>query len=168
MSHRLAPLTPEHDLDGFASGRPALDEWLRTHARTATGQGTRTSVLLDDATDEVVGYFAIAPHLLERDAAPRRIRRGAPARIPAILLAKLALDQRLHGNGLGAELLVHALTTIVSAARTAGGRVVVVGSIDDSAAAFYAAHDFTPTPRDPHRLVMKLSTAAKALGLRWP
>lgn len=168
MSRRIAPLAPEHLLDGFASGRPVLDGWLQTHARTATGQGTRTYVLTAEATDEVVGYFAIAPHLLERDAAPRRVGRGAPARIPAILLAKLALDQRLHGQGLGAELLVHALSTIVSAARTAGGRLVVVDAIDDSAAAFYAAHDFTPTPHDPHRLVMKLSTAAKALGLDWP
>lgn len=168
MSRRLAPLAPEHELDGFDSGQPALDEWLRTHARTAAGQGTRTYVLLDAAAEEVVGYFAIAPHLLERDAAPRRIGRGAPARIPAILLAKLALDQRLHGQGLGAELLVHALTTIVTAARGAGGRIVVVDAIDDAAAAFYAAHDFHATPRDPRRLAMKLSTAAKALGLAWP
>jgi hypothetical protein len=41
-------------------------------------------------------------------------------------LAKLALDQRLHGEGLGSELLVHALTTIIGAARAAGGRLVVV------------------------------------------
>jgi GNAT superfamily N-acetyltransferase len=49
-----------------------------------------------------------------------------PQRIPALLLAKLALDQRLQGQGLGAELLAHALTTIVTAARSAGGRIVVV------------------------------------------
>ena len=168
MRGRLAPLAPAHRLDGFASGQPALDGWLRAHARTATGQGTRTYVLTDDGADAVVGYFAIAPHLLERDAAPRRVGRGAPARIPAILLAKLALDRRLHGQGLGAELLVHALTTIGGAARAAGGRIVVVDAIDDAAAAFYAAHDFTPTLRDPRRLAMKLSTAARALGLPWP
>ena len=168
MSHRLAPLSADHGLDSFSSGQPAHDDWLLTHARNATGQGTRTYVLLDEATDEVAGYFAIAPHLLERQAAPRRIGRSAPARIPAVLLAKLALDRRLHGQGPGAELLVHALTTIVDAARAAGGRIVVVDAIDDSAAAFYAAHDFVATPNDPHRLVMKLSTASKALGLDWP
>lgn len=169
MSLRLAALAPEHDLDSFASGQPALDEWLHRHAHGAAGRGTRTYVLVDEGVPEAVsGYFAIAPHLLERDAAPRRIGGGAPARIPAILLAKLALDRQLHGRGLGSELLVHALTTIVGAARSAGGRLVVVDAIDDAAAAFYAAHDFMPTPRDPHRLVMKPSSAAKALGLAWP
>lgn len=167
MSFRLAPLAAEHDLAPFDSGQPALDGWLRTHARTATGQGTRTYVLTDDA-GTVVGFFSIAPHLLQRDEAPRRIARGAPARIPAILLAKLALDRRLHGQGLGGELLTHALATIVRAARTAGGRLVVVDAIDDHAAAFYRAHDFHPAPHDPHRLVAKLSSTASALGLEWP
>lgn len=168
MSHRLEPLTADHDLDAFDSGKPPLDEWLARHARNAAVQGTRTYVLIDTRTEAVAGYFAIAPHLLARDEAPRRISRGAPARIPAILLAKLALDQRLHGQGLGSELLVHALTTITNAARTAGGRLIVVDAIDDQAAAFYRAHDFQPAPSDPQRLVMKLSTAASGLGLSWP
>jgi GNAT superfamily N-acetyltransferase len=168
VSHHVEPLADGHDLDAFICGHPSLDAWLREHARNATRQGTRTYLLLDNDTDAVAGYFAIAPHLLERDDAPRRVGRGAPSRIPAILLAKLALNERLHGRGLGAELLVHALTTIVNAARSAGGRVVVVDAIDDNATSFYQAHDFTPTPDNPHRLVMKLSTAAAALGLPWP
>jgi GNAT superfamily N-acetyltransferase len=169
VSYKLHPLSPDHHhLDSFDSGTPPLDEWLRRHARNAAGQGTRTYLLIDEKTEVVDGYFAIAPHLLARDEAPRSIGRGAPARIPAILLAKLALDQRLHGRGLGAELLIHALTTIIAAARTAGGRIIVVDAIDDNAAAFYRAHDFQPAPSDPQRLVMKLSTAARALSLPWP
>ena len=96
------------------------------------------------------------------------VRTGAPRQIPAILLAKLALDGSRQGQGLGSELLVVALQVIVEAARAAGGRLVVVDAIDDAAAAFYRHHDFTPLPGDPRRLVLKLSTAAKALGLTWP
>jgi hypothetical protein len=66
----------------------------------ATGQGTRTYLLITQATGVVGGYFAIAPHLLERDDTPPGVRRGAPKRIPAILLAKLALDESLHALGL--------------------------------------------------------------------
>lgn len=169
MSYRVEPLGAGHDLAAFQCGRPALNDWLRRHAHTAAGQGTRTYILVSTGRDApVAGYFAIAPHLLRKAEAPPRIGRGAPAQIPAILLAKLALDERLHGRGLGGELLVHALRTIVAAARGAGGRVVVVDALDDSAAAFYRAHDFAPTPHDPRRLVMKLSTVARALGERWP
>lgn len=168
MSFRVEPLDDSHQLNQFVCGRPDLDEWLRHHARNATRQGTRTYVLIDETSAAVVGYFAVAPHLIEREQAPRGVGRGAPQRIPAILLAKLALDERLQGRGLGSELLVHALTTILTAARSAGGRVVVVDAIDDAAAGFYGAHDFQPSPTDPRRLVLKLSTVASALGLEWP
>ena len=63
---------------------------------------------------------------------------------------------------------VRALRTIIDAARGAGGKVVVVDAIDSSAAAFYRHHDFEPLPNREDRLVMKLSTAARALGVDWP
>jgi GNAT superfamily N-acetyltransferase len=168
VSYRVEPLGAGHDLDDFACGHRELDEWLKRYARGATGQGTRTYLLIEEASGTVVGYFALAPHLIEREQAPQSIGRGAPRRIPAILLAKLALHERLQGQGLGSELLVHALTTILAAARSAGGRIVVVDAIDEDAASFYRAHDFQPSPTNPHRLVLKLSTIARALGLTWP
>ncbi|MGI8684726.1 MAG: GNAT family N-acetyltransferase [Acidimicrobiales bacterium] len=143
-----------------------MSAWLSKHARGPTRQGTRIYVLFDGA--DVVGYFALAPHFLEREDAPRNIGRGAPRQIPAILLAKLALDHSVQGQGLGSELLVFALRTIVEAARRAGGRLVIVDAIDDAARDFYEHHDFQSLPGDDRRLVLKLNTAAKALGVRWP
>ena len=167
MTARVEALEENHDLSTFACGNVELDTWLRVHARPATGQGTRTFVVVDDH-DDVVGYFAILPHVLDREDAPPKIARGAPRQIPAVLLAKLALSSALQGEGLGSELLVRALHTIVDAARVAGGRLIVVDAIDDAAAAFYRHHDFAPLPNRADRLVMKLSTAAKALGVDWP
>jgi GNAT superfamily N-acetyltransferase len=168
VSQRVEPLSDGHDLDLFHCGHHDLDAWLQRHARHAVRQGTRTYVLVDQDSRAVLGYFAVAPHLVQRGDAPRRVARGAPARIPAILLAKSALDERRHGQVLGGELLIHALRTIVDVARSAGGRLIVVDAIDDAAASFYRAHDFEPTPNNPHRLVMKFSTAAHALGVPWP
>ncbi|MGI8793116.1 MAG: GNAT family N-acetyltransferase [Acidimicrobiales bacterium] len=156
----------DHRLDEFRCGNADLDDWLKHHARGATGHGTRTYVVVHEAN--LVGYFAIAPHYLRRQDAPRKIARGAPSEIPAVLLAKLALDQSIQGQGLGSELLVFALRRIVEAARQAGGRLVVVDAIDDPARRFYEHHDFEPLPDDDRRLMMKLSTAAKALKLDWP
>ncbi len=167
MSYRVEPLAG-HDLDAFDCGHGALTEWLQRHARNAAGQGTRTYLLVEDATRTVAGYFAIAPYLVERDTVPPGVGRGAPNRIPAILLAKLALRNDLHGQGLGAELLVYALSTIVTAARSAGGRLIVVNAVNSNAADFYCAHDFQSSPTDPCRLIMKLSTTARALDLPWP
>ena len=84
------------------------------------------------------------------------------------ILAKLALDRRFQRKGLGAELLVRALERIVEAAKQAGGKLVVVDAIDDETATFYEHHDFVRLPGNPRRLVMKISTIAKELGMAWP
>ena len=167
MKLEVEPLSDHHDLAAFSCGVAELDAWLTTHARTATGHGTRTYFVIDES-GRVVGYFAVAPHTIDRGDLAARSGRGAPRQIPAILLAKLALAEELHGQRLGGELLVMALRTIVGAARRAGGKFVVIDAIDESAAAFYSHHDFEPMPQDPLRLTRKLSSIAKAIGEPWP
>lgn len=166
MSLRLEPLADQR-LDGFDSGNAHLDRWLSQSAHPSTGQGTRTWVVTTEH-GAVAGYFAVAPHVVRRDHVPKSIGRGAPAEIPAVLLAKLALDRSLHGQGIGSELLLLALRVITEAARQVGGRLVVVDAIDDAAVAFYTHHDFRPIPDDDRRLVIKLSTVARVLGVTWP
>jgi GNAT superfamily N-acetyltransferase len=166
VTFTLETLGPDHELGSFDCGNEELDRWLVEHARNATGQGTRTYVVID--ADSVVGYFAIAPHTIDREVLSKAQGRGAPRQIPAVLLAKLALDRSVQGQGLGSELLVVALEAIVEAARRVGGKVVVVDAIGDEAAAFSERHDFVATPSDPRRFVRKLSTIAKALELPWP
>jgi GNAT superfamily N-acetyltransferase len=160
-----------HDVEFFDCGNDELNGWLRRAARDAAGHGTRVFVLVDRGsgdTERIIGYFALAPHYVDRDQVSARLGRGAPARIPAILLAKFAIDSSMQGQGLGSDLLIEALLITLEAARRAGGRVVVVDAIDEEAAAFYLHHDFDPLPGNPHRLLLRLSNAAKALGVAWP
>lgn len=102
-------------------------------------------------------------HLVVRAELPRRIGRGSPDTIPAILLARLALDRTLHGHGLGGELLWDALSRTVAASRIAAARVAVVDAIDAPAARFYQHHGFVPVPGNAHRLVQKISDVAAAI-----
>lgn len=164
-----AALTAEHELDLFASGQPTLDQWLRDRARTAHAQGTaRSWVWTEAGSNQVVAYFSIAPTQVTR-AELTSSQAGGISAVPAYLLARLALDQSLRGQGLGSELLVDALSRIVAAADVAGGRLIVVDAIDEAAAGFYARHDFQPVKDAgaayPRRMVMKIATARRALAL---
>jgi GNAT superfamily N-acetyltransferase len=155
------PLSEQHDASGFDSGKPDLDRWLRDHALTVEAKRVgRTFVWADG--ERTVAYYTIAAHVLFREDLPRAVARGNPAQIPAALLAKLALDRSLHGQGLGSVLLVDALARIVAATRTLAARYVVVDAIDSGAAEFYEHHGFVRLP-DSMRLVRKLADIAATL-----
>jgi len=111
----------------------------------------------------VVAYFSLAAHLVVRDAVPRKIAHGAPEAIPAILLARLALDRRLQGRGLGGELLWDASARAVEASELAAARVMVVDAIDDRASHFYEHYGFIRVPGNENRLIQKMSDVAAAI-----
>ncbi len=168
MDFRTERLNSDHDLDPFSSGHEVLDAWLRDHARTADAKGTGRTYVLVYRGGLVAGYYTLAPHVIRREALPKKIGRGSPNAIPAISLARLALDENFQRRGLGSTLLVNALTRAIEAMRAVGGRVIVVDAIDATAAAFYRHHDFRPLPNSPLRLVVKASDVAHTLKLPWP
>ena len=111
----------------------------------------------------VVAFHAIAPTRFARSELPSRALSAGYSDIPGYLIGRLALDEALHGTGLGTQLLLDALSIIVPAATVAGGRLIAVDAIDDKARAFYRRHDFQRI-EGSNRLVMKVSTARAALG----
>ncbi|MEV4421243.1 GNAT family N-acetyltransferase [Patulibacter sp. NPDC049589] len=161
----LEPLREHHAIDSFSCGVAPLDSWLRRSAATVAAKHVgRTYVwVAPSAPDVVLGYVTLAPHVVRRVEAPGRIARGSPETIPAILLARLALSQDLHGNGHGADLLVDALHRALDAIVIAGGRLMVVDAIDDRAAAFYEHFGFARLPGS-QRLFRKATDIARDLG----
>ena len=157
-----------HETVAFDCGVPELNTWLTSWALAAQRRGTaRTFVWCREETNDVVAYFSLAPTLIVRDALPARLGRGEPESIPAILLARLALDRSLDGQDLGAELLLCALDRAVAATQVAGGRYVVVDAIDERAATFYEHFGFQRMPDSPARhvrLVRKVSDISASLG----
>lgn len=155
-------LSDAHHLDGFSSGRPEPDRWLVEHAFEAAKRRTARTFVWHRGDDVVVGYYSLTGHLLQREELPRSLGRGGPRQIPAVLLARLALDQSLHGQGLGGALLAEALGRVLAATETVAARFVVVDAIDEDAARFYEHHGFTQIP-GTLRLVQKVSDIAAAI-----
>ncbi len=165
MRYRSELLADHHRLDEFSSSNRELDDWLKQHAHHAAVMNTGRTFVWHAGDHRVVAYSTLAAHRVRRAHVAKRVGRGSPAEIPALLLARLALDASLHGQGLGGELLWDALTRAVAAGTIAAARLVVVDAIDDNAAEFYQHHGFVPSPDDAHHLVQKLSDIAKSLGL---
>jgi len=162
------PLTAAHDVSEFSCGKPALDHWLRTRARSNQEKGF-TAVLVVHEVGRVVGYYGLAPTAVVPNVLSRSIRTGQPPDpVPCLLLGQLATDINWAGRGIGTGLLKHALERCVHAASLVGGRALMVNAVDDEAAAFWRRRGFLPSRDDPLVLFRSIADIAASLAkLRW-
>lgn len=153
-----------HKVADFACGEESLDRWLHRYA----GQGerrdaTRTFV----ATDEhgaVRGYYTLVAGQLEHAEASEPVRKGLSRHfpIPTAILARLAVDERSQGQGLGATLLNDAFERICRAAQEVAVRAVVVHALDEGAAGFYKRFGFRNLSTAPRTLMVTLAELRSA------
>jgi len=156
---RPEPLGKYHRLDDFTCGEPALDEWLRRHALAAQASGSaRVFVSTLEDGETVVGYYALAAAQVSSGEAIARALKGQPRTrpIPAILLARLAVDESHQGVGLGRSLLKDVLLRCVEAAEAIGARVLLVHAKHEAVKAWYLQFGFEESPTDPLHLLMLL------------
>ena len=157
------PLSRDHDLAAFSSGKPALDHWLQTRALSNHEKGF-TAVTVVHEEGRVVGYYGLAPSGLAPAILPRSIRTGQPPDpIPCFLLGQLAVDRTWSGRGIRAALLVHALQRCADAYELVAGRAVVVNAVDADAAAFWRRHEFTPVRDNSLILVRSMADIIASL-----
>ncbi|GAB3201001.1 GNAT family N-acetyltransferase [Nocardioides hungaricus] len=169
-TYTVVRLAPEHDLDAFDCGAPSYDEWLVRHAAASVRAGVAAVYLLNETEEDrsrVVGYYAINPTQVVRDAVPRSMARGWPQTVPAWKLGKLAVHVDLRADReaqWGRQLLRDALETIVRVADAGGGKVIVVDADHPGLLGFYTRNGFKPSGIEGDlALFMKVSTARAAL-----
>jgi GNAT superfamily N-acetyltransferase len=160
---RLERLDAHHDLAAFDSGNEELDGWLQRHALAAQEMDSaRTFVLTRN--DRIVGYFSLTMGSVLRADAPAKLVRGLPSYpVGMVLLARLAVDRREQGKGMGALLLAEALRKAIAAGEAAAARLVVVDAIDDAAVRFYERFGFITAPDHPRRLYRRMKDVRASL-----
>ena len=153
------PLGAGHRLEGFDCGKPALNAWLWRHALQSQAAGSaRTFVVTDDG--RVVGYFSLTVGQVDVVEAPERVRKGMGRYpIPVVILARLAVDLRDHGRGIGRGMLVDAIRRALVIADEAGVRAMLTHPIDAEARAFYERYGFVPSPVREGQLLLLLKDA---------
>lgn len=160
------PLTVHHDFSAFDCGVASLNLWLKRHALQAASSGSaRTHVINDDKHEHVVGYHAMAAASISPAQATAPAARGMPRHpMPAVLLARLAVDSHVQGRCLAAWLLSDAMLRALSVSDELGVRVLLVHAIDDRARAFYLRHGFEPSPIDVFSLQVLLKDIRASLS----
>lgn len=131
-------LGQQHDLSTFKSSSAILNTWLRKKAKHNHGYGySRVFVVTPKESNQVVAYYCLSAGSVQRRWLPNRVARNAPDPVPAVVLGRLAVDQKYEGLGLGRGLVNHAVTQTLIAANAIGVRVLIVKAKDENAFAFY-------------------------------
>jgi len=160
------PIGKKLDREAFDCGEEALNEFLRRYARKSHELGSaKTFLAIDDADRKtILGFYSLSPASVSYARTPEIIRRGlARHDVPGFRLARLAVDRRLHGQGLGGQLLLAAGRRCLLAAAEVGGVVLVIDAKNERVAAWYARYGAVPLPDAPLSLLLPLTTIEAAL-----
>lgn len=130
MATVVRRLEESDSVEGFDCGDEALNNYLKRHAwnnQHKSSIGVTYVAVEEFAPTAVIGYFTLATSSVARDSLPKKYVRGLPAYdVPMILLARLAVDRRFGGRGLGSALLTEALKISLNVSEQVGCRCVIV------------------------------------------
>lgn len=162
-------LQSEDQVDHFECRSVEQTQWLHRHARQAHATGTAKVLVVTTTEDhrQVVAYYAWAMATITIADAPIRLRQGAGRHPqPMALLARLGVDTRHEGHGLGAGLLQDVIARVAELGTAIGCRGLLVHAETDAARDFYLhlIPQFEASPTDPLHLVLLMKDIHRTLA----
>jgi GNAT superfamily N-acetyltransferase len=155
-----------HDREAFDCGEEALNEFLRHYARRSHDLGGAKTFLAIGSFDNrtILGFYSLSPASLDYARTPEIVRRGlARHDVPGYRLARLAVDRKFQGQGMGGQLLLAAGRRCLLASAEVGGVVLVIDAKNERVAGWYASYGAVPLLDAPLTLMLPLATIAAAL-----
>ena len=157
-------LRPDHPIECFDCGREELNRYLQRFA-WQNQQAGAAQTYIGLAGDAVIGYYTLAVGHVTREEAPERLTKGLASHpVPIMLLARLAVDHRWQGQGVGKALLKDAMLRTLQAADIAGIRAFAVHAKDEEVRRFYLKIDIIPSPSDPMHLFVLLKDVRRIVS----
>ena len=107
------------------------------------------------------GYYTLSSTAVKLTELPNDVARRLPRYplVPATLLGRLAVDNRVQGRGYGRFLLADALLRAVRS--EIASFAVIVDAKDDGARRFYERESFLPFPDQPMKLFRSMADIEK-------
>jgi GNAT superfamily N-acetyltransferase len=160
------PIGKKHNREAFDCGEEALNDFLRRHARQSHELGgAKTFLAIDDADNKtILGFYSLSPAAIAYARTPEIIRRRlARHDVPGFRLARLAVDRKFQGQGIGAQLLFAAGRRCLWASTKVGGVVLVIDAKNERVAGWYATYGAMPLLDAPLTMVLPLATIEAVL-----
>src|SRR5271155_4013471 len=127
--------------------------------------GAKTFLAIDDGDNKtIIGFYSLSPASVGYARTPEIVKRGlARHDVPGFRLARLAVDRKLQGQGIGGQLLLAAGRRCLRAAAEGGGVVLGIDAKSERVAGWYASYGAVPLLDAPLTLLLPLATVEIAL-----
>ncbi len=138
---RVRRLEPKDDRTEFRSGNIDLDRFFQRYAGQNQFRHHIGTTYIAVHGDHIVGFVTVSSGEMAAEKLAKNLRRRLPAYpLPILRLARLAVDERFQGHGIG-KLLLRAMLELALQMR---GCVGVVVDAKPDAVVFYSALGFKP------------------------
>jgi GNAT superfamily N-acetyltransferase len=140
---RVRRLEPRDNRSEFRSGDIDLDRFFQRYAGQNQFRHHIGTSYVAVQGEQIVGFATVSSGELTTEVVTKALRRRLPAYpLPVLRLARLAVDERFQGHGIG-RLLLRSMLELAIEMRDRTGCVGVVVDAKADAADFYAALGFT-------------------------
>jgi GNAT superfamily N-acetyltransferase len=168
----IRPLARDDERSGFSCGQPDLDRFFEHYAGQNQFKLHLAVTYVAVVEARIVGFATVVASSIERASAPNaRLRKRLPAYpLPVLRVARLGVDTRARGLGIGKALLRHVLALAVEQ-RDRIGCIGVVTDAKPASVGFYQALGFVPIEGvregrlhgEPLPMFLAIDTIASAL-----
>jgi GNAT superfamily N-acetyltransferase len=141
---RVRRLEPRDDRTGFRSGNIDLDRFFQRYAGQNQFRHHIGTTYVAVQGDHITGFVTVSSGELAAEQLTKSLRRRLPAYpLPILRLARLAVDGRFQGHGIG-RLLLRAMLGLALEMRDRVGCIGVIVDAKPDAVTFYSSLGFEP------------------------
>lgn len=155
-----------HSREGFSCEVESLERYFKTQAGQDAKKGLAAIYVMSDGAATVLGYYTLSSYTIDASELPDEAARKLPSypKFPAILIGRLARDQKYRGHRIGPELLHDALLRSLESSKSVGAMAVVVEAENERARQFYLEYGFIQFPDHANKLFLPMKTIESALS----
>lgn len=169
MTINIEILSKKHNRTAFESGKDLLDNYFHFQVGQDVRRQLSACFVWEDLETELIkGYYTLANNSISLNDIPEKWRKKLPKTylsIPTTLIARLAVDLRFQGIGVGKILLIDALIRSFEISKNIASFAVVVDPLDKDAELFYEKFGFVKLP-DSGKMFLAMQTLKMLFDLK--
>lgn len=154
-----------HSREGFSFEVESLERYFKTQAGQDAEKGLAAIYVMTEGGAAVLGYCTSSSYTIDAGE-PDEAARNLPgySKFPAILIGRLARDQKYRGHRIGPALLRDALLRSLENSKSVGAMAVIVEAENEKARQFYLKYGFIQFPDHANKLFLPMKTLETAIA----